>query len=97
MEIKDTNVLVWNHTNEKQPPEPQQESLSFTQDIHIENYGTFNYFFANDLTLIQDEIYRLTGNKIISVIDDCDWESNPHLAENVKTAMDKLNVNFSMT
>jgi hypothetical protein len=69
----------------------------FEQDIYIESIGVLKYSLSNNIETIRNAVFTRTGKKDINFIDTYGWQLNFNLSENVKKAMNKLNVNYSMT
>jgi hypothetical protein len=66
------------------------------EDIYVSyDWGTLQYSLSNRLGDIEKAIYARTG-KTIS-LSNVQWTLNTGLSENVKTRMNKHNVNYSMT
>jgi hypothetical protein len=69
----------------------------FEKDIYVDKFGVLRYSLSNDYTKIEEAVYNRIGNANLSILEEAAWILNPSLSKNVKTFMNKYNVNYSMT
>jgi hypothetical protein len=72
------------------------QSTCFEEDIFIESLGQLRYSLSNDFNQILVAIKKGSGVDNINT-DGLEWTLNTGLSENVKKAMNKHNVDYSMT
>jgi hypothetical protein len=74
--------------------EPQATQTLFKEDIYIEGFGILNYSLSNNPSDIENEVLSRFNIKIN--LSGVNWNLNGNLAKNVKDAINKYNVNYSM-
>lgn len=90
------NVLIKQFHDEGSSRVNEKQAY-FEKDIYFENLGLLKYSLSNDIGLIQDAVFKRTGNRDTSFINIHGWRLNTRLSENVKKVMNENNVNYSMT
>jgi len=70
-------------------------SAIITENIFIEGIGQLTYNMSNNLSDIENAVLTRTG--YIINLRNTNWDINTVLSPNVKTAMNKHNVNYSIT
>ena len=96
-EINEAYHFLMRQFNNRQSSKPNAENFYIEEDIYIESVGVLRYSLSNDFSKIKDAIYRRKENWDISYIEKYGWQLNHELSGNVKKAMNKHNVNYSMT
>jgi len=82
------------HSTAKSTSTQKEETGYLEDDIFIEGIGVLKYSLSSDINIIKKAILKRTGQEIYNEIY---WILNTELSENVKRAMNKHNVNYSMT
>ncbi|MDR0524614.1 MAG: tetratricopeptide repeat protein [Spirochaetaceae bacterium] len=66
---------------------------AYTEEIYIEGSGLLQYTLSNDPGEIEKAITAQEGARVS--LDRLTWFENPVLSQNVRTAMNRLDVNYS--
>ena len=97
-EINEAYNYLTSHANETQQHTCQWERPEYPEEnIFIEGYGTLKYTLSDDFEEIKNAILRQTGKDNINFTNGLIWYANPQLSVNVKKAMNRKNLNYSMT
>jgi hypothetical protein len=67
--------------------------LLYTEEIYVESWGRLHYVLSNYASEIEKAIYELEGKNVD--LDSLNWFVNNALSQNVKTVMNRLDVNYS--
>lgn len=74
----------------------QSTDTLVTENIIIEGYGQLTYSLSNSLDEIENVIFLRSGKRVN--LSNANWSLNTlGLSQNVKTVMNRHNVNYSMT
>ena len=77
------------------------EENIYEEDIYIdENYKNLKYFLFDGISVLKKSVndyLEKSGIVDFKFKDGIEWTLNPNLSENVKSVMNKYNVNYSLT
>ena len=96
-EINEAYKYLMTHFDEQNFSKKPNDQSYYEEDIYVEGLGVLKYSFSNDLNKIKNSIKKRTSITDFNFIYECGWRINPDLSENVKKAMKKHNVTYSMT
>jgi hypothetical protein len=85
-----------NTPSQNSTPSRQSTNTLITENIVIDGIGQLTYSLSNSLDEIQDAIFIRSGRRVN--LSNANWSLNTSsLSQNVKTVMNRHNVNYSMT
>ena len=97
VEINEAYNVLMKKFNNGQVSKTKMKNIYVEEDIYIESIGVLRYSLSNDFGKIKNAVIKSSGIDDLSFINKYGWQLNHELSENVKKAMIKHNVNYSMT
>ena len=95
--LNSINNKIFNTENNDLDDENMEDVQLYEEDIEIAGMGVLRYLLFNDINKILKDYLNQIGINKISFIKKVEWILDRKLSENVKNAMNKYNVNYSIT
>jgi hypothetical protein len=91
------NILMSQSVDKNSSSNHKNQREYMEEEIYVENVGLLKYSLSNDLVVIVNAVADRAGYIIDDPINTVVWVLNTKLSENVKEAMIKHSMNYSMT